>query len=88
MTTSLTPQTTDWLTGSVAWFDAQKGFGFIAPDGVRQAPVFVEFDHIDLPGYRTLTEGQQVLFRREFGPHGRAAAVVRPVDAPQWPEPL
>ncbi|WP_067658078.1 cold-shock protein [Nocardia harenae] len=66
----------EWRSGTVAWFDAAKGFGFLlADDG---AEVFVEFGSIDLPGYRTLTEGQQVSFTSARGRTGDEAVLVRP----------
>lgn len=75
---SVIDPTSVWLTGTVAWFDEQRGFGFIDPDGVRQWPVFVEYSRIDVPGYRALTEGQLVRYLCDPAAHGRAAAVVRP----------
>ncbi|WP_373864803.1 cold shock domain-containing protein [Nocardia pseudovaccinii] len=75
---SVIDPTSVWLTGRVAWFDEQRGFGFIDPDGVRQWPVFVEYSCIDVPGYRALAEGQPVRYLCDPEAHGRAAAVVRP----------
>lgn len=69
----------EWRTGTVAWFDAAKGFGFIRADDHDE--VFVEFGSIDLPGYRTLAEGQQVAFTSVDGRTGAEAALVRPVAA-------
>jgi CspA family cold shock protein len=64
-------------TGTVKWFNADKGFGFISQaDG---ADVFVHFSAIQLPGYRSLDEGQQVEFEVQQGPKGLQAANVRPV---------
>ncbi|MEG8184005.1 cold-shock protein [Nocardia terpenica] len=65
--------------GTVVWFDAAKGFGFIAPVDRRSIPVFVEFSNIELPGYRTLVAGQAVTFVRSFGRNGVEATRVRPV---------
>lgn len=63
------------FTGTVKWFNASKGYGFIerpdAPD------VFVHFTAIQSEGYRTLLEGQQVEFAVEQGPKGLQAADVR-----------
>ncbi len=75
---SVIDPTSVWLTGTVAWFDEQRGFGFIDPDGARQLPVFVEYSRIDVPGYRALAEGQSVRYRCDPWARGRAAAVVRP----------
>jgi len=64
-------------TGTVKWFNADKGFGFISQsDG---ADVFVHFSAIQTPGYRSLDEGQQVEFEVQQGPKGLQAANVRPV---------
>ncbi len=65
--------------GTVKWFDAEKGFGFIAPDdGGRD--VFVHFSAIaDEGGFRTLDEGQQVEFEASEGQRGPQADSVRPV---------
>jgi CspA family cold shock protein len=61
--------------GTVKWFNADKGFGFIAPsDG--SADVFVHFSAIDARGYRTLEENQQVEFEVTQGQKGLQAANV------------
>jgi len=51
-------------TGTVKFFNAQKGYGFIAREG--GADVFVHYSNIEGKGYRSLEEGQQVEF--EIGP--------------------
>jgi CspA family cold shock protein len=64
-------------TGTVKWFNAEKGFGFIQQsDG---ADVFVHFSAIQMNGYRSLEEGQAVEFDVQEGPKGLQAASVRPV---------
>jgi CspA family cold shock protein len=64
-------------TGTVKWFNAEKGFGFISQsDG---ADVFVHFSAIQSSGYRSLEEGQQVEFEVQEGPKGLQAAQVRPL---------
>lgn len=65
-------------TGTVKWFNATKGFGFIAPDD-GSADVFVHFSAIEGSGYRELTEGQHVQFDTTSGPKGLQASGVRPV---------
>ena len=63
--------------GTVKWFNASKGYGFIAPaDGTPD--VFVHFSAIEGSGYRELTEGQQVTFESEPGQKGPQAKSVRP----------
>ena len=66
------------VTGTVKWFNSEKGFGFIAqPDG--GADVFVHHSAIQMSGYRSLEEGQRVEFELQEGPKGLMAANVRPV---------
>jgi CspA family cold shock protein len=57
------------LKGSVKWFNAEKGFGFIAQDGGPD--VFVHFTAIESQGFRTLNEGDQVEFETEPGKNGK-----------------
>ena len=63
-------------TGTVKWFNATKGFGFIAPDD-GSADVFVHFSGIEGGGYRELAEGQHVQFETTQGPKGPQASAVR-----------
>jgi cold shock protein len=63
-------------TGTVKWFDASKGFGFITPDD-GSADVFAHFSSIEGSGYRELTEGQKVDYDSEQGPKGLQAKRVR-----------
>lgn len=64
-------------TGTVKWFNEQKGFGFIAPDG-GGADLFIHHSNIDSQGFRTLTEGQRVTFEVGEGRKGPEALKVRP----------
>jgi cold shock protein len=64
--------------GTVKWFNAEKGFGFIAPDG-GEADVFVHFSAIAAEGYRSLTENQRVEFDVTQGQKGPQAEQVRPI---------
>ena len=67
-------------TGTVKWFDPEKGFGFIEPDG-DGPDVFVHFSAIaDDGGFRTLDEGQRVEYTASQGERGPQADDVRPVD--------
>jgi len=63
--------------GTVKWFNAEKGYGFIARDDGED--VFVHHSAIQMTGYRTLEEGQTVEFEVTEGPKGLQAAEVRPV---------
>jgi cold shock CspA family protein len=64
-----------WPSGTIKWFDARKGFGFIERDGARD--VFVHFSAIEGDGYRRLEEGQQVEFEVGPGRRGEQARRVR-----------
>jgi CspA family cold shock protein len=63
--------------GTVKWFNAEKGFGFIAVDGGQD--VFVHYSAIQADGYRSLDEGQRVAFEVTQGQKGPQADAVRPV---------
>jgi CspA family cold shock protein len=67
----------DRVVGTVKWFNASKGFGFIEREGGPD--VFVHFSAIVANGFKTLDEGQKVEFTIEKGPKGLQAAEVRPV---------
>jgi len=64
--------------GTVKWFNGEKGFGFITPDGGAK-DVFVHFSEIRGTGYRTLEENQRVEFEVEQGPKGPQAVGVSAV---------
>jgi cold shock protein len=65
-------------TGTVKWFNANKGFGFICPtDGGED--LFVHHSEIRTDGYATLEEGQKVEFTVGQGKKGPCATNVRPV---------
>ncbi|GAB3389914.1 cold-shock protein [Humibacter soli] len=63
-------------TGTVKWFNSEKGFGFIAPDD-GSADVFAHFSAISGSGYRNLDEGQKVEYDLEQGQKGPQAANIR-----------
>ena len=60
-------------TGTVKWFNAEKGFGFIAPDD-GSADVFAHFSSINSSGYRSLDEGAKVEFDTTQGQKGPQAS--------------
>jgi CspA family cold shock protein len=65
-------------TGTVKWFNAEKGYGFIAPEDGSQ-DVFAHYSAIQTNGYRTLEEGQRVEFDTAQGPKGLQAENIRPL---------
>lgn len=62
--------------GQVKWFNAEKGFGFIEPDG-GGPDLFVHYSQIDARGYRSLEEGQRVEFEAAQGQKGMEARSVK-----------
>ncbi len=64
--------------GTVKWFNAEKGFGFISQDG-GGADVFVHYSAIAADGYRSLDENQRVEFDVTQGQKGPQAEQVRPI---------
>jgi len=67
------------IQGTVKWFNASKGFGFIAREGGKD--VFVHFSALKMEGYKTLNEGDKVEFAIEDSAKGPQAADVVKVMA-------
>ena len=65
-------------TGTVKWFNSEKGYGFIAPDD-GSADLFAHFSAITGEGFKELREDQKVEFDAERGPKGMQAANIRPL---------
>ena len=65
------------ITGTVKWFNDQKGFGFLAQE--NGPDVFVHYSAIESQGFSSLTEGEKVEFTIEQGAKGPAAANVRKI---------
>lgn len=63
-------------TGTVKWFNSEKGYGFIAPDD-GSADLFAHFSAITGEGFKELREAQKVEFDAERGPKGMQAANIR-----------
>ena len=66
--------------GTVKWFNAEKGYGFIAVDGGQD--VFVHFSAIEMDGYKALDDGQRVEFEIAQGQKGPQAERVRVIARP------
>ena len=64
-------------TGTVKWFNDAKGFGFITPDGGGE-DLFAHFS-INMPGFKSLKEGQKVSFEVTQGPKGKQASNIQVV---------
>ena len=64
-------------TGTVKWFNSEKGFGFIAPDDGGE-DLFAHFSEIQGSGYRSLEDNQKVEFEVTQGQKGPQASNIRP----------
>ena len=68
-------------TGTVKWFDAKKGYGFISDMATENSKdYFVHFSEIQIDGFKTLEEGQKVEFEIGEGTKGEVAKNVKVID--------
>jgi CspA family cold shock protein len=67
----------DLMTGTVKWFNSEKGYGFISREAGPD--VFVHYSAIQMDGYRNLEDGQRVEFEVGPGKKGEEAQDVRPI---------
>ncbi|BBD77066.1 MULTISPECIES: cold-shock protein [Hydrogenophilus] len=65
-------------TGTVKWFNDSKGFGFITPDEGGD-DLFAHFSSINMPGFKTLKEGDRVRFEVTQGPKGKQASNIQKI---------
>lgn len=63
------------MKGTVKWFDAAKGYGFITTEAGKD--LFAHFSQIQVDGYKSLTEGEQVTFDVVQGDRGEQAANIQ-----------
>ncbi|MFP4173818.1 MAG: cold-shock protein [Candidatus Hydrogenedentota bacterium] len=66
--------------GTVKWFNDQKGYGFIAHDDTQD--VFVHYSAIQMDGFRTLQQGEEVVFELYESPKGPQARNVQRLNSP------
>ncbi|WP_329254304.1 cold-shock protein [Streptomyces sp. NBC_01478] len=69
--------------GTVKWFNAEKGFGFVSQDG-GGPDVFVHYSAINASGFRSLEENQRVQYDVKQGPKGPQAENVTPITEASW----
>ncbi|MBK8139072.1 MAG: cold-shock protein [Chloroflexi bacterium] len=66
-------------TGTVKWFNGEKGYGFITPES--GADLFVHYSEIQSSGFRTLNEGDKVEFEITDGKKGKQASAVKVLNS-------
>jgi len=70
--------TEERLNGTVKWFNATRGYGFVFKDGDEEEEYFVHYSYIQMDGYKTLKAGQKVTFKLVETDKGAQAQEVIP----------
>lgn len=65
------------MKGKVKWFNKEKGYGFIIAEG--EEDIFIHYSNIDMPGYKTLKENQEVEFDLIKTEKGNQAENIKPL---------
>lgn len=65
--------------GHVKWFNEHKGYGFLLKEGKSKEDIFFHFSAVQVPGYKTLDEGQRVCFELERSEQGWMARHIVPI---------
>jgi CspA family cold shock protein len=69
----------DRVSGTVKWFNSERGYGFLFKDGDNETEYFVHYSYIEMEGYKTLKAGQAVEFDMVETEKGIQAHNVKPV---------
>jgi CspA family cold shock protein len=76
----------DKLTGTVVWFSARKGFGFITPDEAGEKDIFIHWSGIVMEGYKQLKAGDKVEYALKDSPKGIVAIEVNILQSSVEPQ--
>jgi len=68
------------VAGTVKWFNAERGYGFLFKDGDNETEYFVHYSYIEMEGYKTLKAGQAIEFDIVETDKGIQAHNVKPVE--------
>jgi len=68
------------VNGTVKWFNAERGYGFLLKEGDDQTEYFVHYSYIEMDGYKTLKAGQEITFEIVDTDKGIQAHDVTPVE--------